>query len=66
MSPIEFQAFLQNNKEQFFNKFRTPNKGARGVWKSAARHAANAIEDNDYNPDTFLNFKAKIESYLTA
>lgn len=65
MTPQQYIEFCEATREEFFRKFPKPSKtGPRSFWKQTLQHAHNAIEDNDWQDDTFKKAAKRILALL--
>lgn len=65
MTPMEFKKYAVSVRREFFAKFPKPSRnGPRAFWKQTMQHANNALEDNDWLPETFAKAKEKIEFFM--
>ena len=64
MTPKEFLEFCDEHRGEFFAKFPKAGRGARAYWRDMVRHAHNALEDGNYQPETFDNAASYIRETL--
>ena len=66
MTPTEFKKFASENQKAFFAKYPKPSRsGPRGFWKQSVQHANNALEDNDWQAETFSKAAAQIQKMMS-